>query len=190
MVAFGGLSFGNTLSEDDGNDIRVSLGLKFVPKVWSKPRKLFKPTEIQSSVSQSYFKNNICKQRFVFGSTNTIVARFGHNFSQTSASSESMQDVINKIINRIDDVESIKVVGHTSTIGTDEYNLELSTQRASTIKKILIDNGVPANVIQIKGQGEQQLLVSPEKSLKDQRQNRRTEFQVKLKSKYKYKDCY
>jgi len=47
----------------------------------------------------------------------------------------------------------IEISGHTDSIGTDEYNLQLSQKRADEIKKYLIQNGIIDNRIISKGYG-------------------------------------
>ena len=51
------------------------------------------------------------------------------------------------------------VVGHTDTIGTKEYNQELSLKRALEVKKILIEIGIKREDIQIFGKGENELSI-------------------------------
>lgn len=48
----------------------------------------------------------------------------------------------------------IEVVGYTDTRGSDEYNMYLSYDRAKFVKNHLIEKGIPANRILIKGKGK------------------------------------
>lgn len=48
----------------------------------------------------------------------------------------------------------IKLTGHTDNVDTDPYNDKLGLQRAQTVKKYLIDKGIPAEQIQIFSKGE------------------------------------
>ncbi|MCY1289399.1 Outer membrane protein A precursor [compost metagenome] len=50
-------------------------------------------------------------------------------------------------------VRSIQVTGYTDRIGSQESNLELSRQRAASVRDLLVRRGVPANVISIAGLG-------------------------------------
>ena len=53
-------------------------------------------------------------------------------------------------------IESIKVIGHTDRIGSDEYNDKLSLARAQTIKDQLLGFGVKANNFSVEGAGKRQ----------------------------------
>ena len=79
-------------------------------------------------------------------------------------------------------VFGIEVIGHTDRLGSDAYNMKLGQRRADTIKKLLQDLGVTAN-IKASSKGESEPLVySDNKNLtqlkKDLQPNRRVEVKV------------
>ena len=49
---------------------------------------------------------------------------------------------------------SIVIVGHTDDVGTDEYNLDLSTRRAQAVVDWLVGAGLPDGVATAEGRGE------------------------------------
>ena len=51
-------------------------------------------------------------------------------------------------------LESIKVVGNTDRIGSDQYNQELSDRRAAAVKAYLIAVGVQSNSMSAEGMGK------------------------------------
>lgn len=51
---------------------------------------------------------------------------------------------------------TVQVIGHTDLLGTEVYNQGLSQQRALTVRKLLIDGGVPAGTVSAIGAGESQ----------------------------------
>jgi outer membrane protein OmpA-like peptidoglycan-associated protein len=55
--------------------------------------------------------------------------------------------------------------------------MDLSVRRAAAIKKVLIDQGIPAASIEVKGRGETQPLVMTADGVKEP-QNRRVEFAI------------
>lgn len=54
------------------------------------------------------------------------------------------------------DTEVIIVVGHTDSVGSEDYNQKLSMRRAQTVKAYLISQGVEAARIYTEGKGEAQ----------------------------------
>ncbi len=57
-------------------------------------------------------------------------------------------------INRTEKVTSIKIVGHTDSKGTEEYNYKLGLRRANTVAAFLAEKGVPRTKESIKSEGE------------------------------------
>ena len=53
----------------------------------------------------------------------------------------------------------VQVVGHTSTLGSARRNDELSLQRATRIKKLLVLRGLDGTTVRAAGRGERELLV-------------------------------
>jgi len=52
----------------------------------------------------------------------------------------------------------VELTGHTDDLGTDQYNLELSQQRAKSVADYLLSKGIADNRIIVKGFGKQQPL--------------------------------
>lgn len=76
---------------------------------------------------------------------------------------------------------SIRVEGHTDSIGNQYYNIDLSERRAKKVKSQLILMGVAARKIQIEGFGQSQP-VADNGNYQGRAFNRRVEFKVKWKS--------
>jgi outer membrane protein OmpA-like peptidoglycan-associated protein len=66
----------------------------------------------------------------------------------------------------------ISVVGHTDTVGSDSYNYALGGQRAENVKKILVEQGIPAGSIIVVSSGKNDLKVPTGKNVKNS-ENRR-----------------
>lgn len=58
-----------------------------------------------------------------------------------------------RILNSHTDLR-VKIIGHTDSNGTDEYNVDLSKRRADVVKNYLIQQGVKADKIVIEFRGE------------------------------------
>jgi outer membrane protein OmpA-like peptidoglycan-associated protein len=73
----------------------------------------------------------------------------------------------------------VKVVGHTSSDGDDNANMELSKKRAASVKEMLTTEfGIDASRIETEGKGETQP-VADNKEKEGKALNRRVEF-IKL----------
>ncbi|WNG38693.1 OmpA family protein [Archangium minus] len=79
--------------------------------------------------------------------------RFG--FNEASLSSEA-QSRLSELAQCIKEGGSgrMELAGHADERGTEEYNLQLSQKRAASVKKYLVDLGVPANQLKTVGYGE------------------------------------
>src|SRR5262249_30301268 len=68
----------------------------------------------------------------------------------------------------------ILVVGHTDSVGTDAYNLQLSKRRADSVAAYLAQNGVPRQNITTEGRGKRDPVAS-NATAEGRAQNRRVE---------------
>jgi peptidoglycan-associated lipoprotein len=71
----------------------------------------------------------------------------------------------------------ISVIGHTDTIGTRDYNYQLSLRRARKVADLLVLQGVDRNILDIESHGEDNLLVKTRDQVREPR-NRRVEITV------------
>jgi len=72
----------------------------------------------------------------------------------------------------------IIVIGHTDTVDTQSYNDALSLKRAETVKRILIEAGIPGERIVAQGRGKRELLIQTKDRI-DEPRNRRVEIRVR-----------
>lgn len=71
----------------------------------------------------------------------------------------------------------IEIAGHTDNKGSDEYNLNLSRQRAKAVYDYLVNRGISKQQISYKGYGDTDPLV-PNDSEENRQKNRRIEFVI------------
>jgi OOP family OmpA-OmpF porin len=64
------------------------------------------------------------------------------------------------------------VAGHTDSIGTEEYNQDLSVRRAESVADYLVQNGVSRDRLRVVGYGETRPKV-PNDTPENRQQNRR-----------------
>lgn len=57
-------------------------------------------------------------------------------------------------------VGDIDVVGHTDSVGRDEYNQKLSERRANAVRNYMVSEGVNGSIIDVIGMGERQPVAS------------------------------
>lgn len=73
--------------------------------------------------------------------------------------------------------DRISVVGHTDSIGSDNYNQGLSERRATSVANFLTSKGMNRNIMNVSGKGESQP-VADNSSKEGRSQNRRVDISV------------
>ena len=71
----------------------------------------------------------------------------------------------------------IIAVGHTDSVGGDEYNQKLSIRRSEAVKAYLVSKGIETNRVYTEGKGEKQP-VADNKTAEGRAKNRRVEIEV------------
>jgi OOP family OmpA-OmpF porin len=71
----------------------------------------------------------------------------------------------------------IEIAGHTDTTGSDEYNLNLSKQRANSVASYLAGKGIDKSRMTVEFYGETKPMVSNE-TREGRKKNRRVEFKI------------
>ena len=71
----------------------------------------------------------------------------------------------------------IEIGGHTDDVGSDEYNLNLSRERANAVITYLVGKGTTADRLTAKGYGESKPEV-PNTNDENRATNRRVEFRI------------
>jgi outer membrane protein OmpA-like peptidoglycan-associated protein len=81
-------------------------------------------------------------------------------------------------LKRPPELEQVIIEGHTDSIGSGKYNLELSKKRAISVGKYLVDHqGIPVSKIRAIGYGETRP-IADNGNFQGREQNRRVEFKV------------
>src|SRR5690606_3601149 len=68
---------------------------------------------------------------------------------QSEEALKAIADIMEEYSNTIFHIE-----GHTDSVGADAYNMQLSKERAASVREWLVSNGVPANRLTSEGYGE------------------------------------
>lgn len=102
----------------------------------------------------------------------SILFEFGK--SDLAGSADLVLDALRPALARARGV--IIVEGHTDSVGSGAFNMELSKRRAETVRDALIKRQVPPERVRAVGLGSTSPRVKPERSDEDRRLNRRAEF--------------
>ena len=89
------------------------------------------------------------------GSSEIILTEIPFMFDRsdlTTGAIKTLDSFLSAVRQKVSNI--ISVFGHTDSLGTDEYNDNLSERRASRVKEYLMDAGISGNDISVKGMGE------------------------------------
>jgi outer membrane protein OmpA-like peptidoglycan-associated protein len=101
-----------------------------------------------------------------------------YDFDRATLRPESVEE-LNRLIKLMKDIPSLKIElsSHTDNVGSDEYNMKLSKERAQSVVSFLEASGIAADRLVAKGYGETQPITT--NTTEEGRQaNRRTEFKI------------
>lgn len=86
---------------------------------------------------------------------------------------------------KIQQIKFIHLTGFADAIGSKDYNMKLSLNRAKTIKSIMINHGIPSSIIDVRGKGSEDFVAPNQTEGKDNPQgralNRRVEINLEIK---------
>lgn len=74
-------------------------------------------------------------------------------------------------------VKKVRIEGHTDDVGSDDFNLELSQDRAEAVRNFLVEQGISPERLEAQGFGSGQPLL-PNTSNRNRTINRRVEFSI------------
>ncbi|RKZ30315.1 hypothetical protein DRQ33_07970 [bacterium] len=131
-------------------------------------------TEIDTS---STIQKDIVIQPVEIGSQ-IVLKNIFFEFDKAELLPESIGE-LNRLLNLMKENPQIKVeiAGHTDSVGTQQYNKQLSLERAESVKDWLIDHGIDEWRIETKGFGESEP-VADNSSEEGRAKNRRVTFTV------------
>jgi outer membrane protein OmpA-like peptidoglycan-associated protein len=127
-------------------------------------------------------ENQGCKQKQKVVITDTGIqiiesVYFKTNKDVIEKRSFALLDNVAQVIISHPQIGLIRVEGHTDDRGDDASNMDLSQRRAESVRKYLIDKGVPAERLKAVGYGESQPIV-PNSNAKNRATNRRVVFVI------------
>ncbi|MCB0364526.1 MAG: OmpA family protein [Bdellovibrionaceae bacterium] len=93
---------------------------------------------------------------------------------------EDFKEILRRMVdylNRPPGFERLVIEGHTDSVGSAEYNLDLSRRRAASVRQVLIDVGLDPNKVKSEGLGETNPIAS-NANYQGRARNRRVEFRI------------
>ena len=102
---------------------------------------------------------------------------FATNQAAVSSSFYPVLDDVASVLQRYDQ-STIDIIGHADSSGADDYNLNLSRQRASGVAQYLVNRGVLPARLYVEGRGESQPIASNDTAA-GKAQNRRVEITIR-----------
>jgi outer membrane protein OmpA-like peptidoglycan-associated protein len=107
--------------------------------------------------------------------SNEILFQYGK--TDLSSNSKKTLDQAVELLNQIPN-RSLVIQGHTDSVGSEEYNMQLSEQRAKKVYDYMMEQGLNIKSVSYKGYGETKPIA--DNSTKEGRKaNRRVEFRIK-----------
>jgi len=84
-------------------------------------------------------------------------------FDSAKLRAEGVRALDERVVSALTDarrLQRIRLTGHADRLGSDDYNLRLSQQRADAVKAHLVTKGVPSDSVEAVGRGEANALVT------------------------------
>ncbi len=105
-------------------------------------------------------------------------ARFGFDKAVLRVEDRQRLDTAVAQLKTYPDDATIRVTGYTDSVGSEEYNRDLSMRRARAAQEYLVANGVDPKRIVLSGMGESDPVASND-TAEGRAQNRRAEIEIK-----------
>lgn len=138
--------------EIDENDNRGWLLARYEFGKTYRPRQLFRNVQVEREVPDTSAAD---APRVTRNDVKLDAGAF-FDFDKSNLRSDAvaaLDDVIAKL-RSAERVSRIMIIGHTDSVGTQEYNQSLSERRAASAKRYFAERGVPIDEIDMRGAGE------------------------------------
>ncbi len=188
---YSGVGLGNMFQKNDGNDFRISAGIKFATNLFNKERKPIKP--IYEENLPKWAPPKVCTIKKFFGDSDTAVVRFEKSEYGIETKGTLINEVLKYIVEQSKHISFVRIEGHASTQALANpratkkeslnYNQKLSEARTQELYRALINKGLSKDIVYISSYGQNKLLENKEK-LSAHERNRRVEIRVGVKGSF------
>ena len=107
----------------------------------------------------------------------SFILYFEHDTTKLTHESKNLLPEVLKTIKNLKSKE-VYVVGHTDLVGTEAYNIELSSRRANHVRNLLVSSGIKSSALFVSYFGKARPLVPTKEEVPEPR-NRRVEVIVR-----------
>lgn len=116
-------------------------------------------SELTSNISKNVNGSNDISSIVTKDKQQNILHIIYFDFDKSNLTQVSLNEIKDFINTNKEIINKFIIVGHTDTMGTKEYNMKLSIDRAETVQEILLEIGIQKENIKILGKGEKDLSV-------------------------------
>ncbi len=135
------------------------------------------PKPLKENESNEVFGPALSAQPDLFNRFVSFILFFEHDTAKLSRESKGLLlEILKTIKNRKSN--EVYVVGHTDLVGTEAYNIELSSRRARHVRDLLVSNGIKSSNLFVSYYGKSRPLVPTQNEVPEPL-NRRVEVIVR-----------
>jgi outer membrane protein OmpA-like peptidoglycan-associated protein len=135
------------------------------------------PKSVEEKEIKDVFGPALTAQPDPAGRFVSFILYFEHDTTKLTHESKNLLAEVLKTIKNLKSKE-VYVVGHTDLVGTEAYNIELSSRRANHVRNLLVSSGIKSSALFVSYFGKSRPLV-PTKDEVPEPRNRRVEVIVR-----------
>lgn len=124
----------------------------------------------------SQFSANQAEQQLLDDTLKNRIIEFESGSAVLTATGMQILNEMASALNRVQN-KNVKIIGHTDNQGQADKNMQLSLQRAETVKQYLIAKNIDKNRLSTQGLGASKA-VADNATAEGRKKNRRIEFEV------------
>ena len=135
------------------------------------------PKSVEEKEIKDVFGPALTAQPDPAGRFVSFILYFEHDTTKLTHESKNLLPEVLKTIKTLKSKE-VYVVGHTDLVGTEAYNIELSSRRANHVRNLLVSSGIKSSAFFVSYFGKARPLVPTKEEVPEPR-NRRVEVIVR-----------
>lgn len=176
-ISDGAIVYTQKLEKGEAYDVKLPAGEEYEYTVTTELRYIPEVNEIDLVTLNEYKEDG----KDMFLNPRDVVFEIEDIFFESAKwdllpeSNKSLDNLV-KVLNEVPDLK-VEISGHTDWIGGDEYNQNLSQNRAQSVVDYLIEHGINTDRLVAKGYGESQPRAT-NKTPEGRQENRRVEFKA------------